>query len=151
MPLAMFINMMIIYNNSTLARLVRCCLCALRWCLHSITREVQEAVFSPVFPVFILVFCSRSYIFPCLSCISFCILVQKLYVSLSFLYFFLYFGPEVVSILVFPVFLLVFLVSGYLQKVFTRFSPQESSSIKNTKILINVPKFSSSSCFLSPQ
>ena len=100
--------MMIIYNNSTLARLVRCCLCALRWCLHSITREAQEAVFSPVFPVFILVFCSRSCIFPCLTCISCCILVQKLYLSLSFLYLFLHFVPEVVCIHVFPVFLLVF-------------------------------------------
>ena len=78
--------MMIIYNNSTLARLVRCCLCALRWCLHSITREVQEAVFSPVFPVFTLVFCSRSCIFPCLSCISFCIF--SLWISLKGFYSF---------------------------------------------------------------
>ena len=126
---------------------------------------VPEVLLFLVFPVFFFVFWSRSYIYPCLSSISSCILVQKLYLSLYFLYFFLYFGPEVVSILVFPVFLLVFwsrsciypcisCISSCIfslsisSKGFYSFPPQESSSIKNTKILINVPKFSFSSCSL---
>ena len=131
------------------------------WCGVVSARSVDVSIRSP--EKF-----KRLY-FPLSFLYLFLYFVQKIVFPLSFLYLFLYFGPKVVFILVFPVFLLLFwsrscfypclscisscIFSPWIPSkgFYSSFPPLESSSIKNTKILINVPKFSSSSCFPSPQ